>query len=89
MKVDARCLRVVLVSVASRFRAEPSPLKLWYVRPSLRRAVVLTLAIASGLPAATAEYRMWYREPATKWGEALPVGNGRLGARVFGDPVHE
>ncbi len=26
----------------------------------------------------------WYTEPAKKWDEALPVGNGRLGAMVFG-----
>ena len=28
--------------------------------------------------------RLWYDEPASKWTEALPVGNGRLGAMVFG-----
>lgn len=28
--------------------------------------------------------RMWYKEPAKDWVEALPVGNGRLGAMVFG-----
>ncbi len=27
---------------------------------------------------------LWYNEPAKKWEEALPVGNGRLGAMVFG-----
>ncbi|MEX2242994.1 MAG: glycoside hydrolase N-terminal domain-containing protein [Fimbriimonadaceae bacterium] len=27
---------------------------------------------------------MWYRQPAEAWTEALPVGNGRLGAMVFG-----
>ena len=27
---------------------------------------------------------LWYRQPAHKWVEALPVGNGRLGAMVFG-----
>jgi alpha-L-fucosidase 2 len=27
---------------------------------------------------------LWYDEPATQWTEALPVGNGRLGAMVFG-----
>jgi len=32
---------------------------------------------------------IWYAQPATKWMEALPVGNGRLGAMVFGDPIHE
>ncbi|MFL6335813.1 MAG: glycosyl hydrolase family 95 catalytic domain-containing protein [Pyrinomonadaceae bacterium] len=28
--------------------------------------------------------RLWYRQPATQWTEALPVGNGRLAAMVFG-----
>jgi alpha-L-fucosidase 2 len=28
--------------------------------------------------------RLWYRQPATQWTEALPLGNGRLGAMVFG-----
>lgn len=27
---------------------------------------------------------LWYRKPAEKWIEAMPVGNGRLGAMVFG-----
>ena len=27
---------------------------------------------------------LWYEAPARKWEEALPVGNGRLGAMVFG-----
>src|SRR4030095_5865088 len=27
---------------------------------------------------------LWYDQPATEWVEALPVGNGRLGAMVFG-----
>ena len=33
--------------------------------------------------------KLWYRQPAAVWEEALPVGNGRLGAMVFGDPVNE
>jgi alpha-L-fucosidase 2 len=32
---------------------------------------------------------LWYKQPAALWEEALPVGNGRLGAMVFGDPIHE
>ncbi len=40
------------------------------------------------LPAAAAEtspgWVLWYRQPAGKWTDALPVGNGRLGAMVFG-----
>lgn len=28
--------------------------------------------------------RLWYRQPAEVWEEALPIGNGRLGAMLFG-----
>ena len=27
---------------------------------------------------------LWYLQPATKWTEALPIGNGRMGAMIFG-----
>ena len=30
------------------------------------------------------EYELWYSRPATQWQEALPVGNGNMGAMVFG-----
>jgi alpha-L-fucosidase 2 len=33
--------------------------------------------------------KLWYSHPARQWVEALPVGNGRLGAMVYGDPVKE
>ena len=33
--------------------------------------------------------RLWYRQPAADWNEALPVGNGRLGAMIFGLAAHE
>ena len=35
------------------------------------------------------DLKLWYDEPAVRWTEALPVGNGRLGAMVFGDPAKE
>ena len=28
--------------------------------------------------------KLWYNKPAQKWTEALPIGNGRLGAMIFG-----
>ncbi|AZK46746.1 glycoside hydrolase family 95 protein [Paenibacillus lentus] len=28
--------------------------------------------------------KLWYNQPASRWEEALPVGNGRLGGMVFG-----
>ncbi|RXK57988.1 glycoside hydrolase family 95 protein [Lacibacter luteus] len=30
------------------------------------------------------DLKLWYNKPAVKWTEALPIGNGRLGAMVFG-----
>ena len=32
---------------------------------------------------------MWYEQPAKNWEEALPVGNGRLGAMIAGSPKQE
>ncbi|RXK86704.1 glycoside hydrolase family 95 protein [Filimonas effusa] len=32
---------------------------------------------------------LWYRQPATKWTEALPIGNGRLGAMIYGGVKEE
>ncbi|NQT76725.1 MAG: glycoside hydrolase family 95 protein [Bacteroidetes bacterium] len=34
-------------------------------------------------------YKLWYQQPAKIWDEALPVGNGRLGAMVFGGVYKE
>src|SRR5262245_36904484 len=51
---------------------------------------VLTL-LAAVAPAAPADQnlKLWYLQPAKQWVEALPVGNGRLGAMVFGAPAEE
>ncbi|HEY1342012.1 MAG TPA: glycoside hydrolase family 95 protein [Bryobacteraceae bacterium] len=43
------------------------------------------MSVAHGQDALT----LWYRHPATLWVEALPVGNGRMGAMVFGGVAHE
>lgn len=32
---------------------------------------------------------LWYKQPAAKWEEALPLGNGRIGAMVFGGTEKE
>jgi alpha-L-fucosidase 2 len=34
--------------------------------------------------APTGDLVLWYRQPADKWVDALPIGNGRLGAMIFG-----
>jgi len=35
------------------------------------------------------ESHLWYKSPAKEWVEALPIGNGRLGAMVFGGILYE
>ena len=49
-------------------------------------AFVVVLAASAVMPQAQAPdvQVLWYRAPAANWNEALPVGNGRLGAMVFG-----
>ena len=39
--------------------------------------------------AASDPLTLWYERPASRWVEALPIGNGRIGAMVFGDPAME
>src|SRR4051812_26406769 len=50
---------------------------------------VLTASLTSAVGSYGSEnsYLLSYREPATQWVAALPVGNGRLGAMVFGGPT--
>src|SRR5580700_7501218 len=50
---------------------------------------LLLLAAAAMLSAAPSDLRLWYRQPAKAWEEALPVGNGRLGAMIFGGVAKE
>lgn len=40
-------------------------------------------------PPAIAQQKLWYKQPAKVWTQALPLGNGRIGAMVFGNPEHE
>ncbi|GAB3649304.1 glycoside hydrolase family 95 protein [Echinicola sediminis] len=51
--------------------------------------VLFLLIFANGLQAQDTEWKLWYDEPASNWNEALPLGNGRLGAMVFGVPAVE
>jgi alpha-L-fucosidase 2 len=50
-----------------------------------RPAVVLIVVSAHNATAQrTASSTLWFRQPASEWNRALPVGNGRLGAMIFG-----
>lgn len=49
---------------------------------------ITTLITGAGL-FGQSSLKLWYDKPASQWVEALPIGNGRLGAMVFGDPSRE
>jgi alpha-L-fucosidase 2 len=55
------------------------------------KITAICLAIVSFVANAqnNSELKLWYDKPAAIWNEALPLGNGRLGAMVFGDPSIE
>ena len=56
-------------------------------RRSMKILVVIALSAASLL--AQSPLTLWYRQPAKLWVEALPVGNGKLGAMIFGGMASE
>ncbi len=60
----------------------------------LSRLLLCGLMLLFTAPAARAKptptpLKLWYKQPAANWNEALPIGNGRLGAVVFGGPAQE
>ena len=47
-------------------------------------------AFAAPMDAESGKNRLWYEKPAGDWSsQTLPVGNGRVGGTVWGDPVHD
>ncbi len=55
-----------------------------------RGSICFVLAMCVGMTARSQQKAvLWYDSPAKYWEEALPLGNGRLGAMVYGDPVNE
>ena len=48
------------------------------------RKVFLFLSFVCALPTAAQEYKLWYDKPASRWLEALPVGNSQMGAMIYG-----
>ncbi|MDR6944014.1 glycoside hydrolase family 95 protein [Mucilaginibacter pocheonensis] len=44
---------------------------------------ILLVMVADAARSQT-DLKLWYKQPAQKWTDALPIGNGRLGAMIFG-----
>lgn len=53
---------------------------------NLKTVIISACAVTSALSAAAAQSDavMWYQTPAKEWIEAAPLGNGRIGAMVYG-----
>ncbi len=50
----------------------------------MKKVLVLLMVLGNSALAQQSPLTLWYAKPAARWEEALPVGNGRLGAMVYG-----
>ncbi len=50
---------------------------------------VILIVFAFQIQLHATDLKLWFEQPAQDWNEALPVGNGRLGAMVFGGAEKE
>lgn len=54
-----------------------------------KQLIITAIAMMALDASASQEHKLWYDKPAQVWTEALPLGNGRLGAMVYGNPGAE
>ncbi|MFC2125666.1 glycoside hydrolase N-terminal domain-containing protein [Bacteroidota bacterium] len=59
------------------------------MRSIILLSLVLLFSCQREITEKQSAFRLWYDSPAQTWTEALPLGNGRLGAMVFGDVSEE
>lgn len=55
----------------------------------LSKILLLAVGLCWSQWVTASQLKLWYRQPATNWHGALPIGNGRLGALIFGNPTNE
>jgi alpha-L-fucosidase 2 len=98
MRVDSPRMHFWMITGNPRMvgldRESMSPASAAAPRISVTRLVFATSVFAAGGLHAQDGRRpnsqmLWYERPALEWIEALPVGNGRLGAMVFGGTTEE
>ncbi|MDR1809849.1 MAG: glycoside hydrolase family 95 protein [Prevotella sp.] len=59
------------------------------MRTTVKYGIILFVLAGNVSFAVSKELKLWYDKPASAWEEALPLGNGRIGAMVFGNPLNE
>ena len=55
----------------------------------MKRNLLLILLIVSAASLFSEELKLWYNRPANVWVEALPIGNSRMGAMLYGGTEYE
>jgi alpha-L-fucosidase 2 len=53
------------------------------------KPVFILLSLLLATVGQAEDVSLWYAQPAAKWLEALPIGNGRLGGMIFGGTTNE
>jgi alpha-L-fucosidase 2 len=64
--------------------ASALPASLWGFQSGAPSKFHWTSRLTGEAPPPETPLALWYRQPAASWVEALPLGNGRLGAMIFG-----
>ena len=54
------------------------------MKSSIPVLILLTISQLTNAEARKPVLKLWYRQPAKEWMQSTPVGNGRLGAMIFG-----
>ena len=55
----------------------------------MKKILAICAIVACTTTDAMAQHVLWYDTPASMWTEALPIGNSRMGAMIFGAPAAE
>ena len=78
-------------AVCEGFPVAAGPKTRFRLKGFMRRGFIHSVVLVSlaAAPLSAADPVLWYRHPASRWGDALPIGNGRLGGMVFGGIAKE
>ena len=55
----------------------------------MKKLFILCMSLSLGMTALAQDLKLWYSRPAKQWTDALPIGNSRMGAMVFGGVEQE
>ena len=85
---------MLMKSITDHKTSGPCPFAdLFTERPSMGQVILVVLILLAALCSQNAKagntHQLWYDRPAMTWTQALPIGNGTLGAMVFGTPAVE